>query len=148
MFLQLSIQQTGNSSLLFHFSVLTLLLLSKIFLLLWQKLKWQKYPFANVKQFCHLRKLNQSNVTKSMDFYWVCPIQTAKHFYIFKWISFAISNFALIEKMASSQFVSSASEWSIVLDCKECKRKAINVKVLEFVYIQTFIKLLNLVGEN
>ena len=42
MFLQLSIQQTGSSSLLFHFSIVTLLLLPKLFLLLWQKLKWQK----------------------------------------------------------------------------------------------------------
>ena len=50
--------------------------------------------------------------------------------------------------MASSQFVSSASEWSIVLDYKECKRKAVNVKVLEFVYKQTFIKLLNIEGES
>ena len=85
---------------------------------------------------------------KCYEVNWVCPIQTAEHFYICKWISFAISNFAMIEEMASSQFVSSASEWSIVLDYKECKRKAINVKVLEFVYKQTFIKLLNIEGES
>ena len=42
MFLQFSIQQTGSSSLLFHFSIVTLLLLPKLLLLLWQKSKWNK----------------------------------------------------------------------------------------------------------
>ena len=72
-------------------------------------------------------RINQKLRSPSSSF-----IEFAQRFYICKRISFTISNFAIIEEIASSQFVSSASEWSIVLDYKECKRKAIIGEVLEF----------------
>ena len=90
MFLQLSIQQTGSSSLLFHFSIVTLLLLPKLFLLLWQKLKWQKTSICKCETTL---PFEEAESIKRYKVHRVCPIQAAKSFYIHKWISFAIFKF-------------------------------------------------------
>ena len=90
MFLQLSIQQTGSSSLLFHFSIVTLLLLPKLFLLLWQKLKWQKTSICKCETTL---PFEEAESIKRYKVHRVCPIQAAKSFYIRKGISFAIFKF-------------------------------------------------------
>jgi hypothetical protein len=65
-----------------------------------------------VKQLCHLRKQNQSKGTKSIEF---ALSRQQKAFTFTNEYLLPFSNFAIIEEMASSQFVSSASEHCIGL---------------------------------
>ena len=68
----------------------------KLFLLLWQKLKWEKIIFCRLDFLWQCLSLSFVRVREKHF------ARRAKQFHIWKWISFPISNFDIIEEIASA----------------------------------------------